>query len=269
MVNSQGRAVRYSNPPAGTRMSWLPSAGNQTQYPLQPHCTQAIKNIELHLFFIFQGRRYVCTANGAMLNKHLLVLITSSYANLWFTTLHRTTGVSRSGVWALTVFAEEIPNEEVIDDAGPGADGDVHVVSLLPEAVQVVVPVRVLRLPRRLLRQPPALRFLRFAAGGRLRGRGGGRASEGPEAASIRGSEGGVGVTTAAEEVGVRGGGGEGGGRHGWVWPRLAAARACDWLIVCDRRPLGEAWRARTALGALSVTIVQQEHEHLKSKKGQ
>ena len=177
------------------------------------------------------------------------------------------TAVSWSGVWALTVFAEEIPNEEIVDDAGPGTDGDVHVVSLLPEPVQVVVPVRVLRLPRRLLRQPPALRFLRLAAGGRLRGRGGGRASD--DAASIRGSEGGVGVTTAAEEVGVRGGGGEGGGRHGWVWPRLAAARACDWLIVCDRRPLGEAWRARTALGALSVTIVQQEHEHLKSKKGQ
>jgi len=128
----------------------------------------------------------------------------------------------------IRVFAEEIPNEEIVDDAGPGTDGDVHVVSLLPEPVQVVVPVRVLRLPRRLLRQPPALRFLRLAAGGRLRGRGGGRASDEPDAASIRGSEGGVGVTTAAEEVGVRGGGGEGGGRHGWVWPRLAAARACD-----------------------------------------
>lgn len=52
----------------------------------------------------------------------------------------------------ITIFSEEIAHKEVIDDALPGADGDVHVVGLVAEAIEVVFPLRVLRFPRRLIR---------------------------------------------------------------------------------------------------------------------
>lgn len=98
---------------------------------------------------------------------------------------------------ARTVFAEEVADEEVVDDAAPRADGDVHVVGLLPEAVEVVIPLGVLRLPRRLLRQPPPLLLLLpliTAGGGLGRRRRRGRRAEhrrgaGAEAAPVGGSQ--------------------------------------------------------------------------------
>lgn len=74
----------------------------------------------------------------------------------------------------IRVSPEEFSNEEVVDDAAAGADGDVHVVGLLPEAVEVVVALTIRSLPRGLLRKPPPalllpiLRVL-LAAGGGLR----------------------------------------------------------------------------------------------------
>jgi len=182
-------------------------------------------------------------------------LVTDAPSNQW------TVG-SRSSGRARTVFPEEVSDEEVIDDAGPCADGDVQVVRLLPKAVEVVVPLRVFRLPRRLLRQPPAPRFSLLAAGGRRWRRGGGRAPDWREATPNRGSGGGAGAPAAgagAGEVGVGGGGGDGGGGHGGESLRQAAV--CAWLCVWS----GGRWEARTALLALSVTVVQENRRTQKN----
>lgn len=53
-----------------------------------------------------------------------------------------------------TVFSKEVANEEIVDDALTSSDGDVHVVGLLAEAVEVVFSLRILGLPGRLLRDP-------------------------------------------------------------------------------------------------------------------
>lgn len=52
------------------------------------------------------------------------------------------------------VSAEKLSDEEVVDEAGPGTDGDVHVISLFAQPVQVVVSLGVLGLPRGLVRKP-------------------------------------------------------------------------------------------------------------------
>ena len=50
-----------------------------------------------------------------------------------------------------TVTAEKFSGEEVVDDAGPSADGDVHVISLFAESVEIVIPFGVFGFPRRLV----------------------------------------------------------------------------------------------------------------------
>lgn len=73
-------------------------------------------------------------------------------------------GAKAKGEAKRTVFAEKIAGEDVVDDTGPSTDGDVHVVGLLPQPVQVVPALRVLGLPRRLLREPLGVQLVGLAA---------------------------------------------------------------------------------------------------------
>lgn len=136
--------------------------------------------------------------------------------------------VEQWGTGEHTISSEEFADEEVVDDAATGADGDVHIVGLLPEAVEVVVALTIRGLPRGLLRKPPPapllpiLRLLLAAGGGLGRSRRGGRAENGREggadASSAGGSEVEAGAGARGEEdvvaVAVRSGG-EGSGCHG------------------------------------------------------
>lgn len=60
----------------------------------------------------------------------------------------------------ITIFAEKVAGEEVIDDASTLANGDVHVIGLFAEPIQIVSSLRVFRFPWRLLWQPLLLILL-------------------------------------------------------------------------------------------------------------
>lgn len=60
-------------------------------------------------------------------------------------------------ITSLTVSAEKFAGEKVINDASPSSDGNIHVIRLFAEPVQIIVALGVLGFPRRLLRE-----FLRY-----------------------------------------------------------------------------------------------------------
>lgn len=53
--------------------------------------------------------------------------------------------------WIIKVFAQEIAGEEVIDDANPSSDGNIHVIGLRALPIQITLTLRILGLPWRLL----------------------------------------------------------------------------------------------------------------------